>query len=309
MWKSTAVCALALVAVLSLFAGPAAAVDRSAGDYWVYESEMDYEGITISGSFRYEFEEKDSLTLGSETYDVNVMKVTGTMTGETEDFLGISASMEMVFDGYAYEVEGGIASVKEDMYTWANMTIGTGSLALVSRVETQSVTTYAPPLLSGFVDGETGTGDQWNETTDISATSTTWVDGTMESTHSDDYTESYAFTVAAAEETVTVGAGTFTCLKITVMDESDDYEVYWYSSEVGSWVKLSSYSMGDATPYMTLELSEYDYGGISAMALLLMVGVIMIVVVVILVVLLMRRRGRTPAQAPQQMPPPPPPTG
>ena len=155
MWKSTAVCALALVAVLSLFAGPAAAVDRSAGDYWVYESEMDYEGITISGSFRYEFEEKDSLTVGSETYDVNVMKVTGTMTGETEDFLGISASMEMVFDGYVYEVDGSLASVRDDMHTWTNLTaLGT----VVSRVETHDVSIYSPPLMTGFVDGETGTG-------------------------------------------------------------------------------------------------------------------------------------------------------
>ena len=306
MLKQAFVCALALVAVISMFAAPAAAIDRSEGDYWVYEGEMEYEGIAVTGTFRYEYEEKDSLTVGSETYDVNVMKVTGSMTGETDDFLGISATAEMTFDGYSYDLVGGMAVVKEDMYMWANLSIGTGSTAIVMRVETQDATTYSPPLMSGFVDGETGAGDQWNETTEVSETSTTWIDGVMMDISSDSYTDDIAFTVAAAEESVTVDAGTFSCLKVTAMQEWGDHVVYWYSPEVAGWVKMYSYSMGETSPYMTIELSEYSHGGLSMTMLLLIAGVVVIVAVVILVALLMLRRGRTPTQVPPQMPPPPP---
>lgn len=307
--KKAIVCALSMMAVMSVFAAPAAAMDHSEGDYWVYEGEMEYEGIAVTGTFRYEFEEKDSLTVGSETYDVNVMKMTGSMTGETDDFLGISATVDMTFDGYSYDLVGGMAMVKEDMHTWANLTIGTGSLAIVTRVETQDVTTNSPPFMSGFVDGETGTGDQWNETVEVSSTSTTWVDGAIEDTYSGNYTEAYAFTVAAAEESVTVDAGTFSCLKITAMGEWDDYMVYWYSSEVAGWVKMSSYSMGETSPQMTIELSEYSHGGLSATMVLLIIGAVVIIAVVIVVALLMLRRGRTPTLIPPQVPPPPPPTG
>ncbi|MEW5748395.1 MAG: hypothetical protein AB1793_06395 [Candidatus Thermoplasmatota archaeon] len=306
MWKQAVVCALSLVAVMSVFAAPAAATDRSEGDYWVYEGEMEYEGIAVTGTFRYEFEEKDSLTVGSETYDVNVMKVTGSMTGETDDFLGISATVEMTFDGYSYDLVGGMAVVKEDMHMWANLTIGTGSLAIVTMVETQDVTTNSPPFMSGFVDGETGAGDQWNETVEVSTTSTTWIDGAMEDTYSGTYTEDHAFTVAAAEESVTVDAGTFSCLKITATGEWDDYIVYWYSPDVAGWVKMSSYSMGETSPYMTIELSEYTHGGLSATMVLMIVGAVAIIAVVIVVALLMLRRGRTPTQVPPPMPPPPP---
>lgn len=281
-------------------------MDRSDGDYWLYEAEMDYEeGITVTGNFRYEFEREDSLTIGSETHEVCVMKVTGTVSGQTEEFLGMSASVEIVFNGYSYDLEGSMATVKEDMYTWANLTFETDLMDITTRTESQDVTTYSPPLLSGFVDGETGTGDEWLEMTNVSTTSTAWEDGVIDSTYSDEYVETYFITIAPAEETVTTDAGTFTCLRITSTDGSDDYVVYWYSSEVGAWVRMSSYSMGDETPYLNLELVEYSHGGLSTIMILLIVGVIVIVVVVLVALLLMRRR-RTPI--PQQMPPPPPPT-
>ncbi|HIJ17675.1 MAG TPA: hypothetical protein HA364_07875 [Thermoplasmata archaeon] len=308
--KATLACSLALVAVLSLFVPPAAAVNRSEGDYWLYEGEMDLGEITVSGSFRYEFEAKDSLVVGSETYDVDVLKVTGSMAGETDGSALIPGSVEMVFDGYTYEIEGGIASVREDMYAWGNITVGTGSLALVTRVEMQDVTTYSPPLLSGFADGETGTGDEWNETTNVTRTVTHWTNGTMDITSSDEDVETYSFSVAAAEETVTTDAGTFSCLKMTVTRDSRVSHVYWYSSDVSSWVKISTYSpLDDSAPYMTLELAEYEHSACSDTMIILIIGlgILVAVVVVVVVLLMMRKRGGILAGPPQQMPPPPPP--
>jgi hypothetical protein len=307
--KATFVCALALVAVLSLFAAPVSALDRSDGDYWVYEGGMEFEGIEVSGSFRYEFDAKDSLTVGSESYEVDVLKVTGSMSGETEDLLGMSASVEVVFYGFSYEVDGSLATVKEDMYIWANMTIGTGSFALVTKMEMQDVTTYSPPTLSGFVDGETGTGDEWDETTNVTTESSFWIDDVMDDTSTDEYTETYSYSIAATEDQVTTDAGTFDCLKMTVTDSEGDYDVYWYSSDVGSWVKLSTFSEGESTPYMTLELTEYEYsaGSETMMILIIGLGILVAVVVIVVVLLMMRKRGQAPVGAPQQMPPPPPP--
>lgn len=300
--KVVLACAVAFTAVLSLFAAPVAALDRSDGDYWVYEGGMDYEGIAVTGGFRYEFEAKDPMTVGSESYDVNILKVTGSMASEMDDLAGV----EMVFDGYVYEVEGSLASVRDDMHTWTNLTaLG----IVVSRVETHDVSIYSPPLMTGFVDGETGAGDEWDETTNVTNVHTVWVDEEMSFTSTDEYQETRSYSVAAAEETVTTAAGTFTCLKITEADVYGDLEVYWYSADVGSWVKMSSYSVGDTTPYFTLELTEYSYSGDSLVLLIVVGAVILIVVAIVVVLLLMRKRGQTPVQVPQQMPPPPPQAG
>lgn len=297
--------ALAFVTVLSALAVPVTALSRSEGDYWVYGTSMDFEGIPTTGSFRVEFVEKDTLTIGSESYDVCVLRVTGSMSGETDDFMGMAASVEIAMSGYNYEVAGSLATVKDDMYMWANFTVDTGSFALTTRMETQDVTTYSPAQLSGFVEGETGTGDEWDETIEVSTTNTVWMEGVIDDTSSDEYTETYSYAIAAAEESVTTDAGTFDCLKITVTDSEGDYEVYWYSSDVGSWVKLASYSLGDPDPYFTLELTEYKYSTASDTMLILFVvlGVVAAVVVIAVIVMVMRGKGRTPVE----MPPPPPP--
>lgn len=308
--KAVLAYAVALVAVISLFAVPVTALDRSEGDFWVYEGGMEYDSVSISGGYRFEFEAKDSLTVGTESYDVNVLKVTGSMTGETDESALVQFSIAMVFDGYVYDVEGTMASVKEDTYTWTNVTTGAGALPTVTMIELHDVSTYSPPIPTGFVDGETGTGDEWEETTDISSTTATWIDGLVDESLTYNYTETYSCSVAAAEETVTTEAGTFSCLKMTVTDSLGDYEIYWYSSDVGNWVKISSYSVMDPVPYLTLELTDYQYSGDSLTVMLVLAGVgILVVVVVVVAFLLVRKKGRTPAQAPQQMPPPPPPTG
>lgn len=296
--------ALALTAVLSLLAMPAEALSRSAGDYWVYEGGMDIEGVQASGSFRYEFEKSDSLTIGSTVYEVNVMRITGSMTGITDDLLGMSASVEATFDGRTYETKDGFGTVKDDMYMWANMTIGTGSFSLVMRTESQEVTTYSPPAFSGFDADGTGTGDEWDETVNVTSSSTVWVDGAIDDTSSDTYEETLSYSVAASEDTVTTDAGTFDCLKITVTDSEGDYEVNWYSGEVGNFVKMSYFELGESTPFLSLELTEYRFSGDDGMLLTLVIGVGVVVVAVVIAaaLLLMRRRGRAPEQP---LPPPP----
>lgn len=285
-------------------------MDRSEGDYWVYEMEMSFEGIDVSGTYRYEFSEKDIITVGSESHDVNVMEVSGSMTGETDDFLGMSATIEIDVHGFVYEPQGSIASLKEDIHLWANVTVDTGPADIVVRMELHEVITYSPPQMTGFVDGETGTGDQWDETTNRTTTSTMWIDGVIDETATDESEETYSFSVAATEDSVETDAGTFDCLKMTMTDSEGDYSVYWYSSDVGSWVKVELYNEGDSEPYNSMELSEYQSSqGSGAMILIIAgAGVAILVVVVVAVLLMSKRRGQRPVVVPPQAPPPPPPS-
>lgn len=300
--------AAALVMVISLAAPHASALDRDEGDYWLYDAEMYFEGIAVSGSFRYEMADCDTVTVGPDSYGVDVLEVSGTMHGETDDFLGVYASVDIVFHGFTYDVEGSQATVKEDTYMWANLSVGSDSVALVTMMEFQQVTTYSPPALTGFVDGETGAGEEWNEATNVTGTSTSWIDGAVEDTHSYEYQETCTCSVSSSEETVTTEAGTFSCLAMTVTGSEGDYDVYWYSSGVGSWVKVSMYSQGETEPYMSLELSEFEHSDDSVVVILVLaaIGVLLAVVVMALIFLALRRRGRAPAVIHPGTPPPPP---
>jgi len=232
---------------------------------------------------------------------VNVLKVTGSMSGETEDSVGVSTSIEMVFDGYVYEAEGTVATVKEDMHTWVDRIEGTDTLLIVSRVETRNVTTFSPAFLTGLVDGETADGDEWEETTNVTCVNSTGADGDLD-TSTCEFDETYSISVV--EVTVETETDTFACLEIAVTDSLGGHEVYCYSSEVGCWVRISLYSHQDAAPYLTLELTEYQYTGESHRDTLVIVGVVMFVMAVVVVVLLMRRRGREPAEVSMPVPPP-----
>lgn len=300
--------AAALMTVISLSVPQASALDRADGDHWIYDVQMYFQGIAVSGSCRYEMVGHDAVSVGPDSYGVDVIEVSGNMYGETEDFMGVSASVEVVLHGFTYDVQGGLATVKEDTYMWANLSIGTGSVAIVTTMESQHVTTYAPPALSGFVDGETAAGDEWDEVTNVTGTSTSWVDGVVEETDSYEVQEAYSCTVATSEETVTTGAGTFRCLRLTVTDSGGDQVVYWHSPDVGAWVKASMYSQGESEPHTSLELAEYERSDDSMFPILVLVsvGVLLAVVAVAVMSMLLRRRGQAPTEVP---PPPPPPVG
>ncbi|MBU1878090.1 MAG: D-alanine--D-alanine ligase [Chloroflexi bacterium] len=105
------------------------------------------------------------------------MKVSGAVTGSV-GFLGFSASAAL--GGHVYETRDGMAVVKDDAIVWTNISLGTGSFQLVTRSELEILSTYSPPLMNGFNPSHTAPGDSWSETVDITTTSTTWLNGTMQ---------------------------------------------------------------------------------------------------------------------------------
>jgi hypothetical protein len=298
-------CALLMMAIAAV---PAAAVDRSKGDYWTYAMSFDVtgfgpSGISANGTLTYTCVDQDTITIGGISHDVNVMRVSGGGSGGV-DFLGFEASL--TFGGYIYETLDGMALAKADMFTWTNMTFGTGAFQLSSRAEVETMTTFYPPLLSGFDPSTVQLGDTWTETVESSTTTTKWINGTIQGSSTFDTSIlTYTNVVASAKETVTTEAGTFEALRITSTDSDGNSVVYWWSSKAQNFVKEDTYEQGSATPVTTMVLKDYSTGSSISLALVAALGGIVLVValVVLALVLLKKRKSFQPG-----MPYPPPPS-
>ncbi len=303
--------ALAIAAVLALGSAPASALDRQKGDYWTYSMMMNLYGIDVVGTFTQEFVGEDTVTVGDKSYDVNLMKLSGSLTGEI-DFLSTSANASL--GGFVYEAKSGIAIVKNDLFIWLNTTFGTGDFSMVNRTQLRITTTFSPPYLSEFDPATAAEGDTWYETLGETVTTTEWWNGVVEEgpdTYVD--TVTYGFSISSSVETVVTEAGTFETLKITSTDDYGNSTVSWWSAEVGNVVKESEYEPGSSQPMNTIMLTNYgEGGGLSTILIIgLGVGVLVAAVIVLIAVLAMRRRPGQPVPYqpvfPQPMVPAPPP--
>jgi hypothetical protein len=307
---TSVVCVLLMMA---LAAAPAAAVNRSNGDYWTYAMSFDVmgfgtSGINTNGTLTYTCVDQDTITLGGITSDVNVMRVSGGTSGGV-GFLGFEASLTL--GGYIYETVNGMALAKADMIAWTNMTFGIGTFQISSRTEIETATEYWLPLLYGFDPSKVELGDTWMETVESVTTTTEWINGTAQGTPSNDYSVLiYTNVVASAKETLTTEAGTFETLRITSTDSDGNSVVYWWSSKAQNFVKEDTYEQGSTTPVMSMVLKDYSTGSSISLALVAALGGIVLVValVVLALVLLKKRRPFQPSPYQPGMPYPPPPT-
>ena len=281
------VVSIALVVALAAF--PAAALDRSRGDFWTYTMSMGVSEISANGTTTYTYVDQDRITVGGTSYDVNVMKISGGASGSV-DFLGFEASLTL--GGYVYETQSGMALVKNDLFMWTNLTFGTGSFQIVSRAESEIQTTYSPALISGFSPSSTGPGDSWSETVTETTTTTNWVNGTMQGPP-DTKTGilTYNFVVASAKEIVTTPAGKFESLKITATDIDGNSVVYWWSADAKNFVKEDTYEKGSPNPVVTLLLKDYNAGSsVSFTLIVAMGGIVLLVALVVLARVMLKMR-------------------
>lgn len=280
---------LALLAALSLLV-PANASASSEGDRWVYSAEVEVEGILASGTLIYEAEGRTSIAVGALSHEVDLFKVTGSVSGAEGGDSVTGRSVDAVFDGLVYEL--GYGTVREEMYTWVNETVWVDSLSTVTRTEAWDVATYSVPVLGGF-DGTT-MGAEWNATPVVTTTSTVWVDDTLVLTSSDEGVEAYSCSVSDQTVTVSTGAGDFICLEVTVVDEDGYRKVFLHSPEAERFVKVSFFAPDGLVPYMDLDLLERSLSS-SWGTVIIVVGLLAVVAVAaVTVVLVMRRRGRGP---------------
>ncbi len=304
----TVVC---LLVVMSIGVSPASAVARSAGDFYTYSITMDLMGLNATGSMTYTCLGTDSLTVNENSYAVNVMSVSGSASASI-DLLSVSGSATL--GGHVYETQDNMGMVKDDAIMWVNVSIGTGSFQLVNHTEIETVSTYSPPLLSGFSLSQTGPGDSWIETIDVTTVSETWIDGVSQGAptpSTEQMTVSYV--VAPSIESVTTPAGKFDTLKITATDSNGSSIVYWWSSDVGNFVKQEESGESTADLGISMILTDYNHKASTSSILFIGIGlgVTLFAVVVLVVVLLMRRRPGQPIPyqpgmpAPQPSAPPP----
>jgi len=306
---------LCAVLVMAAFSVPAVAVDRSSGEYWTYEMTMDLSGLIMNGTVTYSFDKTDTIVVNGTSYDVNVMEIDGSIEATTSLF-GSTVSVVVELGGFSYETREGLAVVKEDTFMRMNTSMTIGTLHMYMDMETEMDTTFTPPLMSGFDPDSTGPGDSWTETVNMHMVSKTWENGTLTDNSTDDDTAVYSIEVASSTQTIVTDAGSFETLRITVTNTDDDsYEVFWWSSEVGNYVKQESYESGSDDPYITLSLKEYGTSkGVNILLIVLIAaGALVVIVLLVVVLMVMRRRPGQPVPyqpppLPYQPPIPPPPS-
>jgi hypothetical protein len=296
-----------LVVMLLSASFPSSALDRNDGDYWVYSMVVVVPGFGVSatGTVKYEFVSRGSLTIDGVGLPVNVMRVTGSAVGGVA-LIDLSAAV--VIEGYIYEALEDMSTVRSDLTYWTNVSWGSGDFAWPINTANRSVSTYTPPLLSGFDTGTTAPGATWTENIEVRTGYYNMTTGLVEHESASSMTISYS--VHSEHETVSTGAGRFETLRITATESSGGRVVYWWSEEIGLFVKEDTYAEGSAQPVQTLALE--DYSGKPRTDVLVFVavgGVAMAVALVALALVLIRRRPPRPDTAVSQplelLPPPP----
>ena len=299
-------CAMLVVSALVVSSVPAAALDRSGGDFWEYDVEMSYSMLDVglfelTGTMTHSFEETDEVTVNGTEYDVNVLNIEGSVAGSV-DVLGIQTNLTITLSGSTSETDDGIATVTDDIFMHANVTMNIGGFTMSTLMVMETSGTYSEPFLSGFEPGDTGTGDEWQEVVTETITSKMWMNSTSETPLYDmtvEDTVTYDVSVASERDEVETDAGTFNCLKMTVTADSGDYEIFWVSEKVGYIVKKETWQQGASEPSETMVLTDYEWTNTAMMFYLyIAVGVVVLVVAVVVLAVLMRRRKAKPAVAP-----------
>jgi hypothetical protein len=117
-----------------------------------------------------------------------------------------------------------------------------------------------------------------------------------------------SYVVASSMESVTTPAGKFDTLKITATDRNGSSIVYWWSSDVGNFVKQEESGESTADLSISTILTDYNHKASASSILFIGIGlgVTLFAVVVLVVVLLMRRRPGQPIPYQPGMPVPQP---
>ena len=285
-----------------------AGVDVGVGDYWEYTASMDDDGLTMDGSFKLSIESETTL----DAQEIFVLDISGSgdVSGAFEDF-SISGSFDLT--GFQKRVKADFNLVAEEI----QMEMEMGGMGITMSGTLGSLTEY-----DSSMDDYIGNDDLAVDTivaSSSNATVTSWMNF-LGMNESDNQTTSQVITMTVIEVNVSVEvpAGTFDCCKVKVESDTDGFVVtehWYYSEEVGFYVKMGASSLGAIGD---LELEDYsgkDKGVIGLFTgdnLWITILIIVVVVIVVAVALAMKsRRGKMPTPmvplqpGPDAMPPAP----
>lgn len=303
--KLLSLCAMIAMS-MTLCALPVSAEDVKieAGDYWEYEFGGDFEGLSLTGTYKMRVADTDQKVIGGDSTDVFIIDITG-----SGDISGSFESMTVTGD---LTITGTMVRLTSNFSLASNlimMDMGLTSLGLTMDFEAGMQDSFTPVIDDYIGDEQLEEGADFESRSTV--TSDSWFDflGFNESDGIVTETEVRS-EVIDMDVPVTTAAGDFTCSKIEVEVEGYNESMtsyYYYSDEVGNFVKV----VGDdpVSGFADLELKSYSYsegGGAFALfedpMMLIIIAVIVAVIILVVLALVLQKKGK----APVPMAPPPP---
>jgi len=277
----------------------AAAVSVNVGDYWKYSASASEEGMTITAT------EKMAVkgTEGSGANEVYVIELSGSgdVSGAIE---GNSLSGSVTISGEVRRLTSNFSIVSQDLKESMKVTM----MGESAKIALETSQTFSPALDDYIGDNDLGNGGVLVSESDVATTVSMNIEVGGQSVPYSDSATSHAevtIQIGGANESVTVGAGTFDCYVCTYtveMDGNSATMTYYYSGTAGNYVKAVGTVEGVSLEVGMLggsgELKAYSFGGagtgssILSGSTMMILGLAIVLVVVVVIVLLVRRRGR-----------------
>lgn len=237
-------------------------------DYWKYHGQFVFI-VTVLIDVDLNVTGKGEVSVGPNTYSVFMLDFSIRTT------LG---TIESTVSGTDYFSQDDFSLIKTRSTTNDN-----------GKLKTTEVT-YDPPKRE--VNFPMDLGKEWEDNFTITTVNT--VNGVAKTTVTN---ESLTYTVAAIESLDT-SLGQMDCYRITAMNKTGNSINYWYSAQIGEFVKLS-FSPALQDSYVTI--TDYQYapgggngdGGGNSMMMIRLIAVVVVIVVVVVVVAYVATRKRS----------------
>ena len=255
-WSGVKLTALTIALSVIISACPMVRASSSESDFWTYEVHTSFSDISVTGFMTYRvqggytFSTQDVSDVG-----VDVLAVAGYFEGNTS-VSGLNRSVTVSFSGYRHEVRGNDAILTDDSRTLVRLSEGYDTVQVTSSIEVWELTSYSPPLMDGIDTGELMVGDSWTQTT--TSTTSVWVYEGFNTSFTDDVSTvsvDYAVISSGTESTV---AGDFQATEVQQSIGSVT-ESYWYSEEVGRFIRYERTEAGLEEPVFVAVLADYRY--------------------------------------------------
>lgn len=283
---------------LAMLGAPAQAAGREKGEFWAFEMTLsaDILGMRaeVSGPITFTVEGEAAMIVGGTDYSTDVINMKGSLNGSVYMFDRMVGGVELSLSGTQHEVIGSLGILEENVTAISDITLDAGLISFSYHVQEQVIVVSDPPILSDFDPDSASVGDSSTKAVELVTASRTWENGQVTNTTEGRSNLTYSLAVIAAEP-VETPSGTHSALKVRVSDDAGNYDFYWWSAEVGYFVKHELYGPGMEQPTMTLVLKDYGTTVSSDWTLYVIVGVVifMAAAVVLALVVLRKRPGMT----------------
>jgi len=250
---------------------PADAAEWQVGFFWKYEGVL----LLVNVSIEYLVSSRESVTVGENSYDAFRMD-----TSATYRLWGITTTTtgKDYYDAYSYGL------IKSESITTTGNDVRT------------SVVVYEPPKM--LVMFPMALGDEWNESVHVTSVDT--VKGVRTET------KTWQNTTYKVEgiDVVNASGNQIDCFRIKATNETGSSLNYWYSEDIGNFVKLdiflgvgsSEVVLKDYSYWVEEDPEEPSFWEGQTFMLILVLIIVVVVIAVVAAVALRKRKQAQPTQ-------------